>query len=164
MDSLIELSAYSILGIIANEISTVEISPADLTSQAIIRLFDKEFLKNQIYHVLNPNPFNLAHFFSKNDFFKVKVVSITHFIDNIVGRMRDPAQQALVLDRFLVHQGWLNDWHTPLMIRRILQITHAILQHLGFTWVTVNDGMFSQYLKMEINNVQKAKSAENTWK
>lgn len=146
------------LGIIAEEMNTEEISPVDLTAQAIIKLFDKRQLKNCTYHVFNSNLYKLADFFSQNVLFKVKVVSINQFLDTIIACMGDPSQQALI-ERFLVHQGWLNKWDVPSTFMRTLQDrTHLILQQLGFKWLPINDEIFRQYLKMEVRNDSKIES------
>lgn len=77
---------------------------------------------------------------------------MNQFIDNIIACMKDPVRRALV-GRFLIHQGWLNEYDTRITFMRTLQDrTHSILQQLGFTWMPINNEIFSQYLKMEIKN------------
>ena len=48
------------LNYIPDEISTIEISPTDLTALAIIKLFDKNELLDEVFHVFNPYFFNIA--------------------------------------------------------------------------------------------------------
>ena len=134
------------MGIIAKEISQVEISPVDLVAEAIIKLFDKSELANQTYHVFNPNTFDLATFFSSHKFLNVKIVSINQFVNSVLEKLKDPNQRALV-EKFLVHQGWLNENFNPLATQKILQDrTDAILQRLGFTWMPIDEETFIKCL------------------
>lgn len=150
------LKCFLKLRVVAQEIGLEEISPVDLTAQAIIKLFDREQLNNQIYHVFNPNLFNMADFFLQDISWAVKVVPIKKFIDTIVKHLDDPASQKLI-ERFLLHQGWLNEWHINSTTIRISQErTQYILKQLGFEWVPITNIVFSSYLKMDIKHDKKS--------
>lgn len=144
------------LGIIPAALNMEEISAVDLTAQAILKLFDKKELNNQVYHVFNPNLCNMSELFSKNGASSVNVVSIDRFIDSVVEYLSNPLYKELV-ERFLLHQGWLNEWHThPPAIRIRQDRTRTILAKLNFEWLPINSKAFNHHIQMEIENDRKA--------
>jgi amino acid adenylation domain-containing protein/thioester reductase-like protein len=143
------------LGVIAEEMNTVEISLTDLTAQAIVKLFDKEQLKNKIYHVFNPNLFNIAEGLSKQGFLSLKIVPIDRFIDIIISFLDNPLYQKNI-ERYLLHQGWLNEAYSNRSGIVCLQDrTEAILEKLGFKWSPVEHNILSRYLTLELGYVEK---------
>ena len=68
---------------VAPELAKVDISPVDLAASAIVKLFDKKDLANNLFHVFNPYMFDLetALLDRKNAF---ATLSIDRFIDNII--------------------------------------------------------------------------------
>lgn len=138
------------LGLIPKELAMEEISPVDLTAQAIVKIFDKTKLNNKIYHVFNPNRFNLEQFFSKYSRFSVSRVTWREFIDCLYGKLNNPMYKP-VIDKFLLHEGWLDN--SKLLFRniKIFQArTQIILQQLEFTWPKISDSMFVGYLENEL--------------
>lgn len=141
------------MGIIAKEIGVIEISPVDLTAEAIVKLFDKNELQNQTYHVFNPYSFDLTTLFSKHTFLNVKIVTIHQFIDTIYEKLKDPNQRPLIV-KFLTHQGWLNENYNPLAAPKIIQDrTNAILQRLGFKWMPIEEEAFIRCFEKEVEIV-----------
>src|SRR3990167_1833208 len=132
---------------ITKEICKVEISPVDHTAKAIVKLFDKSSLSNQIYHVFNPNKLDLADFFTNHAEFNIQILTLPHFIDRIMDCLDKNMLHELIV-KFLLHQGWLDKWdvkntYTP----EILQIrTQNILQKLNFQWNNMTENSFYQYL------------------
>lgn len=124
-------------------INKVEISQVDLTAQAIVKIFDKKFLHNQIYHVFNPYLFDLTDHFKNNN---VKIFPIETFIDCIEQHMKDGGNYDLLV-RFLLRQGWLDWWEeqnaTPIKI--LQNRTQAILKKLDFNWLPMTDKIVCNY-------------------
>lgn len=130
---------------IADEISTVEMSQVDFTAKAIVKLFDKTQLINQIYHVFNPNLVDLADAIPK-----LKTVPIDNFIDYIDQQLHDnPEHYDESLIKFLLHQGWLEE-RDPRQARtiKLLQTKTAhILNQLKFRWPLITSQQFNAYIE-----------------
>jgi surfactin family lipopeptide synthetase A len=139
---------------IAPEISLVDISPADLTAQAIVKLFDKMQLSNEIYHVFNPYLFDLSKVEAKDkdQAWYIKTLPIDKFIDLIIFKLTNDASYHDLIMQFLLHQGWLDDFVTKDMIAtKISQNkTQCTLEQLGFTWTPITSKVFSGFLKLLI--------------
>lgn len=143
------------LGVIPKELSDVEISPVDSTALAIVKLFDKEKLSNQTYHVFNPHSYNLFNAFTayKNVNIRVRVVSISEFID-IISTQFVGNRNTKQLELFMLHHGWLkkNLRMNDLLSAIIFQDkTDYILKKLSFSWPKITDNMLFELIKQCIN-------------
>jgi surfactin family lipopeptide synthetase A len=141
----------------AREIGTEEISPVDLTAQAIIKLFDKKQLSNSIQHVFNPNLCNIAEILSQDKTLGLKAIPINEFIDIVIKYLDKPNEHKLI-ERFLLHQGWLEE-HTDSTTIKILQDrTNHILHQLGFDWPQIKQEMFQKYIENNLLKPEKDKT------
>ncbi len=122
------------LGCIADIMDQVEISPADITAQAIVKLFDKAELNNQTFHVFNPHLVQLSKLLEA-DGRSIATVSFENFIDRLICYLQHNGDCALI-GRFLLRMGWQeNQKLTRKFDLLILQDkTAKILQDLKFTW------------------------------
>lgn len=137
---------------IAKELSMVEMSPADFTAQAIIKLFDKEQLSNNTYHLFNNNLFDLCDFFTERRELKIQILSIGQFIDSIISKLNDNGPHDLII-KFISRQGWLDGRDTnivnPLATTKILHnFTQYILKQLDCEWTSITNDVFDKYLKL----------------
>ncbi|CAL7959721.1 hypothetical protein GAMM_110056 [Gammaproteobacteria bacterium] len=125
-------------------INTVEISQTDLTAQAIVKLFDKQALNNQIHHVFNPYLFNMTDVLKGNG---CNMLSTESFIDRVEQYINNGDYHDLIV-RFLVHQGWADWWDKQdIWSIRILQSrTQHILKQLGFKWFPITNKVAYNYL------------------
>lgn len=144
---------------IPKEISTIEVSQADLTAKAIIKIFDKKQLSNAIYHVFNPHYINLTDFFINNPSYDIAIKSIDDFIDLIREDLSIDHSHDLIL-KFLLRQGWLDGYSTQnATTDQVLQLkTKAILKQLNFEWPPVTYADFNHYLsKLPLQNMISSK-------
>lgn len=126
---------------------TEEITPVDLTAKAIIKLFDKQELNNQIFHIFNPHLFNIASFFLRNTNYEVASVSLNNFIENIISLLHHESNQTYI-EQFLLHLGLFDDVKKHTHVSKILQNrTEIILEALCFQWQPITDHHFLNYLK-----------------
>jgi amino acid adenylation domain-containing protein/thioester reductase-like protein len=133
---------------IAQEVSIEEISPVDLTAQAIIKLLDKKQLSNTIHHVFNPNLCNIGDFFAQQEFMSVKISPINDFLDVLARYLNKPNVQNNPVMRFLLHQGWLDKEPQFQITKCILQDrTNAVLDQLGFKWPKITAEVFCAFIK-----------------
>lgn len=156
-----KLTSYLELKMIPREIELQEISPVDLAAEAIVKLFDKNFLNQNTFHLFNQNLFSLASFFSKNPSFIIKTLPIDHFINNIIANI-DNSKHKKLIERFLLHQGWIDGDYNPPWTIKIFQIkTDTILSQLNFRWPLINLKLFNKFLInvniKRVNMVEKRK-------
>lgn len=134
---------------IAEDINLVEISQVDLTAEAIVKIFDKEQLCNNIFHVFNPFLFNLSDVFAESSIMPIKTLAMEQFIDNIVANLGNDIYHELIL-KFLLHQGWLDGRGiTPTTSIKVLQNrTQHVLKQLDFVWSPITKEAFYKYLEL----------------
>jgi surfactin family lipopeptide synthetase A len=152
------LKCFLMLESMPKELSLQEISPVDLTAEAIVRLFDKEIENNGIYHVFNPYKFDLADFFNQYKEFSVKIDTIKNFITRLMLFIQNEHYQEIV-GRFLLHQGWLNE-NCYLMdkIDVLQDRSSEIMNQLGFKWSKISPDIFYSYLNRIVKeNLSMAK-------
>lgn len=135
------------LGIIAKELSEVEISPVDSTATAIVMLFNQAKLFNQIYHIFNPQKINLYNLLNKNKTACVKQVPFSKFIDNVLMKLRDN-DATNQIELFMLHQGWLQNNINNLVKPIIFQNrTHYLLSQLKFKWPIITNKMLTNIIQ-----------------
>ncbi|MDO8954749.1 MAG: amino acid adenylation domain-containing protein [Gammaproteobacteria bacterium] len=135
------------LGVAGSEIGTLEISPVDLTAQAIVKLFEKKQLSNKIFHLFNPNLCNINKLLSECKGVSIKILPINEFISILLNYLNKPEYQKRV-ERFLLHQGWLEENHVDSGSIQILQDrTNSILTQFGFKWPIIKPGMLKDLIE-----------------
>jgi surfactin family lipopeptide synthetase A len=134
---------------LAEEIAFVEISPVDLTANAIVKLFDKDSLKNGLYHVFNPYGVNLIEVFKYQHDILMKTLSMEKFINHILVYLQESDWHEFIL-RFLLHQGWLEGKKEQYFIfENVFQDrTQQILKQLDFEWLPISEIVFRNYLDL----------------
>ncbi|MDQ5921848.1 MAG: Peptide synthetase [Pseudomonadota bacterium] len=134
------------IGQIANEISHVEISPADLTAQAIIKLFNKKTLYNATYHVFNPYLFCIKEDSVKFKEISLKIVDMDGFINFLINNFNTIDYECCI--KFLMYNCWLDSSIIENINNiQISQIkTQFILKLLNFEWVSLSNEIFNKYL------------------
>ena len=133
---------------IADVLDEVEITPADLAAEAVIRLFDKNVSNNNMYHIFNPGFLSLSNMFAKSDHLpRLKKETIASFIDYMIDKLYTETDNN-ILNRFLCRQGWLEYKGENYIINpRVSQAkTQAILESLGFTWIPISLCVFNRYI------------------
>jgi surfactin family lipopeptide synthetase A len=149
------LQCFIKLKVAAQEIGKTEISPVDLTAQAIVRLFDKLELSNGVYHVFDPNLCNIAEFFAADANFAIKIQPLSEFINTILNYLNNPTYQKYV-ERFLLHQGWLEKDYRPPNAAQVLQNkTNFILGQLNFKWPIIPQKVFRNYVRKAYQLMQE---------
>jgi amino acid adenylation domain-containing protein/thioester reductase-like protein len=153
---LYQLKALVNLGIIPQQLSNVEISFADYTAKAIVRLIDNLSINNEIYHVYNPHSYDLIRFFCHHPELSVKQIEFSYFLDFIHQSFNDPNYQKYI-ERFLLHKGWLDEYHyfqTRIEVKQ--NKTLFLLEQLNFKWpsrykaASICDAALKDYLLGEL--------------
>jgi amino acid adenylation domain-containing protein/thioester reductase-like protein len=132
---------------VAQELNLVEISPVDLTAQALVKIFDKNQLANSTYHVFNPHLFNPFNVFANDRATPATSLTMEQFVDNIANNLSNNIYHDLIT-RFLLHQGWLDGWNikNTTSIKVLQNRTQHILKQLGFEWRPITNETFNKYL------------------
>ena len=134
---------------IAKEISQFEISQVDITANAIIKLFDKPELNNNIYHVFNPHKFDLTQAYI--EWLNITQVPLEFFIEEL-NRKLDTSDLPL---QFILRQGWLSkveDIESNLNVSILQAKTEQVLKQLDFVWNGIASDEFSLYAKNLVIN------------
>jgi surfactin family lipopeptide synthetase A len=136
------------LKLIPKEISKVEVSQVDLTAKAIVKIFDKKSLGDEIYHIFNPMLLNLIEVFSKENRLKIEETSLENFINTLLNTLPRYHHNEFVL-KFLLRQGWLDS--EDLLHMNSVTIrqdkTQMILKKIGFEWLPITFEAFQEYLR-----------------
>lgn len=147
------------------EISLVELSPADMTAQAIIKIFDKAQLFNSIFNVFNPNLINILEISQLDNRSLFEKMSIEDFFDKTENLLSDNDYQDLIM-KFILRQGWLDESLDNIKIKfKVLQNkTQHTLKQLNFNWMPINNEQFRMYINnliiyMDIKNGKKSKNS-----
>ncbi|MFO0320372.1 MAG: AMP-binding protein [Neisseriaceae bacterium] len=131
------------LGMVPQELDTVEISPVDCTATAIILLFNQESLYNQIYHVFNPKKYSLFKLLN-NKSNNIRQVSLATFIDTIVAQTN--TLNIYKIELFILHQWGLKSNISNVSETVIFQDkTNYILDQLQFKWANITRRALSKY-------------------
>ena len=127
------------LGCIPHGMDTAEISHADKTAEAIVRLFDKQELSNGTYHVFDPNPTDLYNLLT--DTAKpLSRVTFNEFIDKVVDYIERCDARDL-FGRFLISLGWeIENRYFNLRLQILQNRTEKLLKFCGFQWNIDEDG------------------------
>jgi amino acid adenylation domain-containing protein/thioester reductase-like protein len=152
---------------IAQDINMVEISPVDLTANAIVKLFDKEQLSNKIHHVFNPNLLNISEIFKNTKKLLITQLTIVDFMEYVADNLDNNIYHGLIV-RFLLQQGWLDgNYAKHITSIKVLQDkTQYILRQLHFNWEPISVKIFTQYFDLlgesQEVNMQKTSGAKKT--
>lgn len=140
MKCLIKLKA------VAKEISMEEISPVDCTADAILKIFDKQELTSKIFHIYNPILYDIAPYFIQSN--SANILSINNFIDLLARYLKTPTEQADLIMRYMLHQGWLDGQHQNQVVHHVLQQrTKLILEQLNFQWPLITKEIFGKVME-----------------
>ncbi|WP_119328509.1 non-ribosomal peptide synthetase [Cysteiniphilum halobium] len=143
------------LGCIANNMNEVEISPADVTATAIVKMFDKCELSNRTHHLFNPNKIKLSKMLSAKNH-TITIVNFETFIDRLVNYLQHNDDCDLI-GRFLLRMGWHTDSKNGHFIKSnstaILQNkTESIFKMIDFQWTISSDQQLKVYIE-KLNSI-----------
>lgn len=133
------------IGCVTEKLINVQISPADATAQAIVKLFDKDRITNTTHHVFNPHLVNLLNLFKYNEI-PIVNLPLDDFIDRVIDSLH-AHNNCDLLGKFLLHQGWLesDDLIDKTNIKILQNKTECILNRLGFEWHSISSTLLNRY-------------------
>ena len=146
-----KIMSFFILMEIGINFNSEEISPVDLTAKAIVKIFDKIELRNEIHHIFNPNKFNLAEFFTiKRNY--ITAVSVDKFLKTLNRKLQDPHLDKTVINRFALHQGWL-DGKARVNITDFInqERSLSLLKQINFVWPFITNEQFDKFLSSNLS-------------
>ncbi|WHN64863.1 non-ribosomal peptide synthetase [Cysteiniphilum sp. QT6929] len=138
------------LGCIADNMNETEISPADITAAAMVKMFDKPELNNQTHHLFNPNKIKLSQMLSTKNH-TITIVNFETFIDRLVNYLQHNDDCALI-GRFLLRMEWHTDDKNGHFIgsngSAILQNkTESVFKMIDFQWTTSSNQQLKMYIE-----------------
>ncbi|WP_440992928.1 non-ribosomal peptide synthetase family protein [Cysteiniphilum litorale] len=138
------------LGCIADNMNEAEISPADITATAMVKMFDKPELNNQTHHLFNPNKIKLSQMLSTKNH-TITIVNFETFIDRLVNYLQHNDDCDLI-GRFLLRMEWHTDGKKGHSIgsngSAILQNkTESVFKMIDFQWTTSSNQQLKMYIE-----------------
>ena len=128
------IKAFLNIGCVPDIVVEEEMSHIDYTAGAICRLFDKQELQNQIFHVYSPHISSLNKIFVAPELqLKVKELSIDDFFDFISMNYEKEAFTEYI-EQMMLHLGWLDEEEESTQFTVLQSRTMLILEQLGFIW------------------------------
>ena len=126
------INSYLNIGYVSDTIDDAEMSFIDKTAEAICKIFDKEHLQNEAYHLYNPNHVNLSEFLTSDSLgLRIEKVSFKKFIDIIYNRYEKTIFDDYI-EKLILHIGWQDEEEMNVIV--LQDKTNLILDNLGFTW------------------------------
>jgi amino acid adenylation domain-containing protein/thioester reductase-like protein len=124
-----------------------EISPIDYASKAIILLFDKVNLLNEIYHLCNPNEMSMKEIgqFIKMGGYDIKFISIDEFMDFLYENY-ESSEYKEHITKILIDIYLLKIYHNR-NIEIASSKTVSILKRLNLEWPRVNEEYIEELLR-----------------
>lgn len=126
------------LGRIPNvNIKAYDFSFIDYVSRAIILLFDRNNLKNEIYHIYNSNGVSLTNIgdYINNHNYDIESLNIKDFL-KFIRNSSDSRQLQPYIDKILLYSGILDNSDMSNFIT-LSDKTELILSRIGFNWIEV---------------------------
>ncbi len=118
--------------------SSYDFSFVDYVSRAIILLYDRADLKNEIYHIFNPNSVTqilVGDLLNKLGF-SIEMKSFEDFLEYVYDNYnREDLREHI--DNFLVHSNILNNEENKAFVS-ICEKTQILLKQTGFIWPSLN--------------------------
>ena len=131
------VKSFVILGVVPDKQDTVELSFVDYVSRAIVLLFDREDLENQVYHLYNSNMLKLSDILTSDELeLNIEKLPFIKFIDFMFDHMDIPAFRAHI-ENVMLHWRWLSDDPDKVLNSRFIvrsDRTNQILDKLDFHW------------------------------
>ncbi len=143
-----EMKAYLKLKFVPDiSAKTMEFSYVDFVSKAILLLFDRRELENEIYHISNPNNISISDFgkFIKNSGYDLSILSFEKFMDYIYDNYNNESIREYI---YLLLNNFLESPQEPqtLFVKKSDK-TNLLLEQLGFCWVPPSENHIEKMLE-----------------
>ncbi len=133
-----QLKSYINLEAMPKINSSYDFSFVDYVSRAIILLYDRADLKNEIYHIFNPNsvtPILIGDLLNKLGL-SIEMKSFEDFLEYVYDNYnREDLREHI--DNFLVHSNILNNEENKAFVS-ICEKTQILLKQADFVWPSLN--------------------------
>ncbi|HGO9416278.1 TPA: AMP-binding protein [Bacillus cereus] len=131
------IKAMNNLGIYPFLINPVlDLSGVNQVAEAIVTLFNKECLQNEIFHVFNPNKisWNDMGIVAQSLGISVDVVNFDDFVQYLSNHLEDPMKRQSVIQVLLNSFLFRNTKESNFL--RVCDRTNLMLERLGFKWLS----------------------------
>jgi len=133
-----QLKSYINLGAMPKINSSYDFSFVDYVSRAIILLYDRADLKNEMYHIFNPNsvtPILIGDLLNKLGL-SIEMKSFEDFLEYVYDNYnREDLREHI--DNFLLHSNILNNEENKAFVS-ICEKTQILLKQADFIWPSLN--------------------------
>jgi amino acid adenylation domain-containing protein/thioester reductase-like protein len=157
----VEENAFSVtikslvnLGVVPDCADEAELSFVDATSAAILTLFDRVNLANQIFHCQNPSVVKLSEVLTSARLgLSVEALPFNQFIDRLIADFDVDCRRHHV-EHLLLHRGWLDLGDESTVCATLTARTSGLLQRLGFQWPEVDETRMVELISMALRERQ----------
>jgi thioester reductase-like protein len=136
------IQSFIKIGLIPEVDIEIDCSFVDYISRAIVLLFDTHELKNETYHICNPNLLNITEKLAEKKLgLEVEKVSVDKFFDYVIENYNDEKASKYIQNLIIFLLGDLSENMGEtgnLPIRMVSAKTSKILNKLGFEWTQIN--------------------------
>jgi len=122
------------IGAVPKNTIAYEFSFVDQVAEAILKLYNRKSLFNNIWHIQNPHSFYLEEILKSSKLgLNIKEMSFNNFLDLLLEDAKIEEFSALV-DNLMLHRGWLDTDNITTTTIYANQKSNSVLKKCGFSW------------------------------
>ncbi len=153
----VEENAFSVmirsfvnLGLVPETSDEAELSFVDASSAALIALFDRTSLHDQIYHIQSSFMVKLSEILLSPALgLNMEKLPFDKFIDRLKAEYTKECRKAHV-EKILLHRGWLEDEADYTAVVTLTERTDHLLKLLNFEWPKVDESKMTALIAMAL--------------
>lgn len=128
------------LGIVPEQVRyMVDFTFIDYASKAVVNLFNRSALRDELYHIVNPDYQDASRLTDlMAPYFDLKRVSLNDYLDALVERYGN-AEDSESIQNILIYIGIFNPAPTLTTFRILGNKTNYLLERMGFEWPTLQE-------------------------
>jgi len=130
-----QIKSYLNIGAVPDQLDEAEFSFVDYVAAAICKLFDCSEIRNEIFHLWNPETVKLSELLpDKSLGLNIDKLNLRQFVDHLYDNF-DRKGMAKYIEQIMTHLGWLDDSDKKETYFTVLSDkTEMILKKVGFEW------------------------------
>lgn len=128
------------LGIVPEQVRyMVDFTFIDYASKAVVNLFNRSELRNELYHIVNPDYLDAPRLTElMAPYFDLKRVPLSDYLDALVERYGNE-EDSESIQNILIYIGIFNPAPTLTTFRILGNKTNYLLERMGFEWPTLQE-------------------------
>ncbi|OQA79924.1 MAG: Linear gramicidin synthase subunit B [bacterium ADurb.Bin243] len=146
----VTIKSFVNLGVVPETSDEAELSFVDSTSAAVLALFDRKNLYNQIYHSQNTFTVKLSEVLTSPLLgLNMEKLPFDKFIDRLNAEFGVECRRQHV-ENILLHRGWLENEEDSTACATLIDRTSGLLSRIGFEWPKVDETKMVDLIAMAL--------------